>query len=284
VARSVDRERAPVDVDVVAFDGVALHTFTAARRRGAAGIALEATTSHVDNVRRLHRQASVAGVVEPGWLTPLHVAKLRREYTAADVIAVPSQYAWASFVAAGVPESKLIRRVHCVPARFTPARRRPASDVFTMVYVGRLEQTKGVAVLLDAFARLRRSDLRLRLVGRYATAAFERLVAGRRQRDPRISVAAGDPLPHLHAADVLVHASFEDGLAFAPLEALAAGVPVVVTEDTGMKEYVVPGVTGWVVPTGDVDALAAVLADVVEHPFAGTGVRSMLPAGLQPLG
>ena len=62
-------------------------------------------------------------------------------------------------------------------------------------------------------------------------------------------------MPHLRRADVLAHASYSDGFGYAPMEALACGVPVIVTEDTGMKEHVEEGVNGYVVPTGDVDAL-----------------------------
>ncbi len=280
VARSLGRGAALDEVDFVALDGAGLHSFAAARRRGAARVALEATTSHVDNVRRLHRRAG-AGAVEPSWLTPLHVRKLRREYAAADTIGVMSSYARASFVEAGVPEHKLVRRVHPVPARYAPPVHRPPSGVFTVIYVGRLEQTKGVALLLDAFRRLRQPDLRLVLVGRFATDSFERLVTERRRADARIAVVAGDPLAHLHRADLFVHPSFEDALAFAPLEALAAGVPVVVTEDTGMKEYVREGVNGTVVPTGDVEAIAEAMAEAIEHPIAGAGTRSLLPAALQ---
>ena len=283
VARSLGRGDGLAGVEVVALDGVALHTFAAGRARGAATLTLAVNTSHVDNVVRQHRRSAGSRAVEPSWVTPLHVRKLRREYAAADRITVPSQYAWSAFVAAGVPEAKLVRRVEPVPPRFAPPDRRPASDVFTLIYVGRLEQTKGIVVLLDAFGRLTRADVRLVLVGRFATAAFERFVADRQRRDPRISIAPGDPLPRLHQADLFVHPSFEDALALAPLEALAAGVPVVVTEDTGMKEYVEPGRNGLVVPTGDVDALTDLLKDLIEHPVAPSGLRSLLPSGLQAL-
>jgi glycosyltransferase involved in cell wall biosynthesis len=51
------------------------------------------------------------------------------------------------------------------------------------------------------------------------------------------------------------------------MEALACGVPTIVTEDTGMKEYVTEGVNGYVIPTGDVDALANRLHDLQRHPL-----------------
>jgi glycosyltransferase involved in cell wall biosynthesis len=52
-----------------------------------------------------------------------------------------------------------------------------------------------------------------------------------------------------------VHPSYEDGFAYAPAEALACGVPVLVTEDTGMKELLEDQRAGLVLPTGDLAAL-----------------------------
>jgi glycosyltransferase involved in cell wall biosynthesis len=73
--------------------------------------------------------------------------------------------------------------------------------------------------------------------------------------DPRITVGPGDPLPHLRRAALCAHPSYEDGFAYAPAEALACSVPVLVTEDTGMKDLVDPGVSGLILPTGDLSSL-----------------------------
>jgi glycosyltransferase involved in cell wall biosynthesis len=77
--------------------------------------------------------------------------------------------------------------------------------------------------------------------------------------DRRIVAGPGDPLPHLRKASVCVHPAFEDGFAYAPAEALVGGVPVIVSEDTGMKELVDSPRAGLIVPTGDLDALAAAI-------------------------
>jgi len=74
-------------------------------------------------------------------------------------------------------------------------------------------------------------------------------------RDRRISVCPGDPLPQLRGARLCVHPTFEDGFAYAPAEALACGFPVIVSEDTGMKELIESPRTGLVLPTGDLEAL-----------------------------
>ena len=62
-----------------------------------------------------------------------------------------------------------------------------------------------------------------------------------------------------------------DGLPTAIGEAMAAGVPVVTTHVSSIPEIVEDGVTGFVVPPGDPDALAIKLAEVAEMPGADLG-------------
>jgi glycosyltransferase involved in cell wall biosynthesis len=44
-------------------------------------------------------------------------------------------------------------------------------------------------------------------------------------------------------------------------------VPVIVSEDTGMKEHVEPGRNGWVVPTGSVEAIVGRLGALMARPL-----------------
>jgi glycosyltransferase involved in cell wall biosynthesis len=52
-----------------------------------------------------------------------------------------------------------------------------------------------------------------------------------------------------------VHPAYEDGFGYAPAEALATGVPVIVSADTGMKELIEGEDEGLVLPTGDLEVL-----------------------------
>lgn len=63
--------------------------------------------------------------------------------------------------------------------------------------------------------------------------------------------------------------AYEDGFAYAPAEALACGVPVIVSEDTGMKDLVDPGANGLILGTGDADALA----DALDAAYRGAVVH-----------
>jgi glycosyltransferase involved in cell wall biosynthesis len=79
--------------------------------------------------------------------------------------------------------------------------------------------------------------------------------------DPRREL----PLDYV-ASDVCVQASRAEGLGFSVLESLACGTPVIVSAVGGLVETVRDGTTGWTVPPGDPDALAAALRDALDRP------------------
>ena len=251
------------------FCGRAQHSFLSARKLRYQQLVLESATSHISNVMQQHQRAAKAFPIEKGWLNKQQYEKTLREYETADLIYVISEYARQTFLKAGLPEAKVQRRVLTVEPRFAPPTRQFDSDRFTIVYVGRLQVSKGLPVLLDAFKQVPDKNAQLLLVGGVGSDGMENYLRRKIGADPRIKICPGDPLPSLHRADVLVHPSFEDGLGLAPLEALACGVPVIVTEDTGMKESVVDGVNGYVLPTGNVEALVEQLRAIRLRPLKG---------------
>ena len=85
---------------------------------------------------------------------------------------------------------------------------------------------------------------------------MRRFIERARARDGRVTVALGDPHLRLQTASLYVHPSYDDGFGYAPAEALAAGVPVIATESTGMKDLIVPHGNGALIAGGDVRALA----------------------------
>jgi glycosyltransferase involved in cell wall biosynthesis len=73
-------------------------------------------------------------------------------------------------------------------------------------------------------------------------------------------------LAHLQSADVLLHPSLSEGLPTVVLEAMACGLPVVVSECGGVREAVTDGVEGFVVPPRDPGRMAAALAELSREP------------------
>ncbi len=266
--RSVARRLSSPLETFLGFGGRALRSFARARRLGARRLDLVAANSHVDNVARRHAEAFRRYGLEPSWLNEGQRKRTLAEYVEADVIYVASAYTHASFIAAGFPEVRLVRLQYPTDPRFHPDPAAfPNDGIFRVVYVGSVTVAKGVPVLVEAFRRLPVRHAELTLVGGIASRGMRRYMDRHMAEDPRIRLRPGDPLPHLQRADVCVHPSFEDGYAYAPMEALACGVPVIVTEDTGMKEHVQAGIHGFVVPTGNVDALVERLEHLHRHPL-----------------
>jgi glycosyltransferase involved in cell wall biosynthesis len=265
VARAMTRAPAAY----MAFGGLALRSFRRATQLGCRHLELIAANSHVDNVAQRHAQSIQRYGIESTWLNAAQIRKTKREYALADTIYVASEYTRQTFLAAGFPATKLVRQELATPPRFAPPPSWPDDGVFRIVYIGSITVMKGVPVLLDAFARLTDKNAELTLVGGWTSRGMRRMMEAQMARDPRIKVAPGDPLPHLHRADVCVHPTYEDGWAYAPMEALACGVPVIVTADTGMKERVREGVNGYVVPTGSWEAILERLEEIRRRPLRG---------------
>ena len=260
----------PTGHTYMGFVGKSLRTFHAAHRAGYTTLELVAANSHVDTVTRQHAKAARDLGIRDSWLNNAQRRKTKAEYALADRIYVHSTYVHNSFVEAGFPESRLVR-THLHPAdRFVPPAHRSHQGPFHIVYVGRLDATKGIPLLIDTLSHMPYAPLRLTLVGGWSTPTMRRYMQRAGARDPRITVAPGDPLPVLQQADVFVHPSYEDGFGYAPAEALACGVPVVATRDTGMAEHITQGVNGYVVPTGSVEALVDRIRHLMDHPLATT--------------
>jgi glycosyltransferase involved in cell wall biosynthesis len=250
--------RLPGGEHLVAFNGESLAQSSQARGSGFQTVTLVSANSHLAKVQRQHEKARRRYPIERAWSGHL-LARNVKEYAGADTILCATEYIAESFLEQGIAAERL-RRFPLLPdPRFTPAERDPGGH-FEILYAGTLTVAKGVPLLIDAFRRLGQPDLRLTLIGGWGTRGMRRFVERACAEDARIAVRPGDPLPHMRRASLFVHPTYEDGFAYAPAEALAAGVPLLVSEDTGMKELITEGGSAMVLPTGDIDALTEAIA------------------------
>ena len=249
------------------FVGKSLHTFKKAKSLGYKRLELIAANSHVRNVQRMHKIAGNDFGHHDSWLNDALARKTIKEYEKADFVYTHSEYTRQTLIEGGVPESKLVRTFLRVPPKFKPPESRPDDGVFRIVYTGRIDATKGIPLLIEAFNNLSDKNAELTLVGGCSHSYMKRWLKKKMSQNKRIKLAPGDPLIPLQQADVYVHPTYEDGFAYSPMEALACGTPVVVTEDTGMKDHVVEGVNGYIVPTGDWKPLLERMEHLKTHPL-----------------
>jgi glycosyltransferase involved in cell wall biosynthesis len=247
--------RLPAAADhLMGFNGTTLAQFRAAGRARYGSLSLISATAHLRLLARRQAQAHSQYPLERPWATRL-VKRNLAEYAQADRVYVSSRYAWQSFVEEGFPDERLSFFPLTPDPRFTAGGESHTSDTFDVVYVGGLTVDKGVPLLIDAVRRIPHRDLRLLLVGGWKTRGMRRFVQEACAADPRIEVRAGDPLVRLRSSRLYVHAAYSDGFSYAAAEALACGLPAIVSEDTGMKDLIDSDRDGLVLPTGDLDAL-----------------------------
>lgn len=134
--------------------------------------------------------------------------------------------------------------------------------------VARLAEQKGQAVLIDAAPSVlaRFPDARFVLVGDgELRGELEARVRALGLADCVLFTGERDDVPELLASfDVFAFPSLFEGLCLAVIEAQAAGVPVVATPVGGIRETVVPGETGLLVPPRDPEALATAIVRLLE--------------------
>lgn len=135
---------------------------------------------------------------------------------------------------------------------------------------GRLSRWKGQTVFLDAIAKLGRTDIRAVLVGSdqgradYRQDLESQIQALGLGGIVRMVDHCDDMPAAFMLADVVVSASLEpEAFGRVVVEGQAMGRPVIATDHGGARETVLEGETGWLVPPGDADALAAALARVL---------------------
>ena len=152
-----------------------------------------------------------------------------------------------------------------------------------LLFLGELQQRKGVHDLLEALARPEMVGLRwtATLAGGGADQARYEAQASRLGLDDRISfpgwLTKGPVEALLETADILVLPSYAEEMAMSVLEGMAYGLCVVCTPVGALAEVVEDGVSALVVSPGDVEGLAAALAKCVADPAlrhrVGTGGR-----------
>jgi spore coat protein SA len=146
-----------------------------------------------------------------------------------------------------------------------------------IVYVGRVEERKGVHVLLDAFEQVvnvQAPEVRLLIVGPYSywhsqPSPFYRAVQARAQANGRIELREptydDETLAETYRAGTVgvIPSVFPEALGLTSLEAQASGVPVVVSDAGGLPETVAPGESGLIVEHGNAQRLGDALLELL---------------------
>ncbi len=160
---------------------------------------------------------------------------------------------------------------------FVPSRDKPPRTLdapYRILSVGRLDWAKGYEFALDAVARVCKAGISLEYTILGEGPYEEALIFAARQNNLLQTgivrfmgaVSRESVLQYYLEADVMLHSAVEEGFCNAVIEAQAMELPVVTSDAGGLPENVEDGVTGFVVPRRDPDAMAQKLIQLALDP------------------
>lgn len=195
-----------------------------------------------------------------------------QQFAASDLIVANSEFVRQSFVDAGIAAKKVIVIPGAGPRPVPDSAPSQPDGRMIFITAGTLSIRKGTPYLLQAWQRIAaQSGCELWLFGKNTLPP--QLVAGLPENVRMMgSVSSAELGDAFRRASVLVLPSLCEGFALVILEAMAHGLPVITTPNSGCGNFVEDGINGWVVPIRDPEALAGRLNWCMENPDA---LRSM---------
>jgi len=234
------------------WNNYGLFSLRKAKRLGATVIVERGSTHPLTQQRLLQEEYARWGVRFPATNRRL-LGKQLQELAEADYIYIPSAFVRRSMIEEGISAEKLIE----IPFGANLSLFQPAlcqDDLFRILFVGTVSLRKGIPYLLEAMHKLNLARIELLLVGHISEDA-KSVLAKYSDLFRAIGPVSHEELPaHYARGSIFVLPSIEEGSALVTYEAMASGLPLIVTTNTG--SVVRDGVDGFVVPIRDAGALA----------------------------
>ncbi len=223
---------------------------------------IEARNSHPRNFWRVVEDEYRRWGVDRPPLPAFHYRRQLRSIDLADYVFSPGCHITNSFVREGFPAERILHTPLPVDTSiFRPPQRWPSNTLFTIVSTGQLSLRKGTPYLLQAFSQFKRKNPQARLL-LVASVADNMAPLLRQGRFPMDGVELLPRMPHaqlartLQDADLFALPSLEEGMLLAAAEAIAVGLPALLTPCMGSADLLAEDRNGSIVPERDAAALA----------------------------
>jgi glycosyltransferase involved in cell wall biosynthesis len=272
VSTSLDRHVAQYHLQglsaIYGYEDVAAETFQEAKQQGILclydlPIAFYQTSYNI-HLEEAQRFPNLAPALQAAREPSFKIERKHREVQLADLIFVPSSFVRNSLLDAGINSNKIYLLPFGAPIDyFFP---QPKTDnCFRALFVGRVGPRKGVHYLLKAWQELQLPEAELVLVG--VNEFPEQFFAAYQDMCRYVPFISHASLNHYYSsASVFVFPSLVEGLALVQLEAMACGIPIITTPNSGGTDILADGVEGFIIPIRDVEALKEKLEWCYRHP------------------
>jgi glycosyltransferase involved in cell wall biosynthesis len=246
----------------VGWSGTSLKSIRKANDRGAVTI-VERGSAHVGYQQEVleeeYQRFEMRGMEED------KIEKELMEYEEADYIAVPSEFAKNTFLDKGIDENKLIKTTLGTDIEDLKPLESNGEEI-DFLYVGTNDVRKGLIYLLEAWNSFPKEESELFVRASFNEEVNDIFYEAKGENMTFIEEYIQDLDDLYQKADVLVLPSIEDGFARVVTEAMACGMPVIVSENTGAKELVEEGENGFIVPIKDIEALKEKMSYFKQNP------------------
>lgn len=254
-----------VEGDVFTFmSQFGLYSQRQAQRRGLKTVCIRSSAHIEEQDRLLREEYALHGVAYPG-INRWTIEREMQEYAEANLLDVCSTYAYDTFRARGFPAEKLF--LSPLSADLAMFRPQPKTDgIFRVLYAGALSLQKGIGYLLAACSDLRLQNFELTFAGSLLDET-KKLLARYSGQFQYLGVIPRAQMSHTYAqASVFVLPSVQDGFGMVMAQAMACGIPVIATTNTGSRDLFTDGVEGFIVPIRSPEALREKILYLYEHP------------------
>lgn len=242
---------------VVSWSGIAEQTFIKAKKKNKKIIKiLERGSSHIAFQNKILIEEYKRLGINRNSIDQKIINKEIREYDLADYICVPSLFSKNTFIENGIDEKKLIKVPYGVDLEEFFKLDYKIQD-FTIISTGQISIRKGSIYLLEAFQELNLKNSKLVMVGNIES-GFKRHIE-KYFLNPNIifkNHVKQKKLNELYnRSSLFVSSSLEEGLAMVQVQAMACGLPIICTTNSGGAEIVDEGINGYVCPIRNINYL-----------------------------
>ncbi|HTM98133.1 MAG TPA: glycosyltransferase family 4 protein, partial [Pedobacter sp.] len=197
--------------------------------------------------------------------TPDHIVERQlREAQIADYILCPSQHVMNSFIENGISEHKF----RLIPYGVNQGIFKPKwieNEEFTIIFVGTIGVRKGLIYLFKALELLE-IPFKCILIGSVETQFQEYYRQYAHLFTHYVHVPHHELVDYYNKASAFVFPSLDEGMALVQLEAMACGLPIICTPNSGGDSVVTEGIEGYIVPIRNPSAIAQKITHLYNNP------------------
>ena len=242
---------------ILGWSGFSLDTFKKAKNYNCFKI-LERGSTHILFQNQILKEEYDLLGLKPNLPTSHTIEVEQEEYKIADHIMVPSEFAKNTFIKKGFDSSKISKVPYGVNlSLFKSEKKKTKDSKFRIIYTGMLSVRKGVIYLLKAFSELNLKNAELVLIGTIEKGLKKKIIKYFDNNNIiyKSAINQSELATFYSNSDLFVTCSIEEGLAMVQMQAMASGLAIICTENSGGRELVDENYNGFIVDIRNVDVL-----------------------------